>query len=69
MEEIEQVVIVCIDGTLAHHWDIDSSNGTMSNGTCRKCSKIKKFLNSTPTTKSWRDTGEKYYRGGRGRRK
>jgi hypothetical protein len=67
--EVEEQVIVCIDGTLAHYWDIDSSNGTMSKGTCRKCSKIKRFKNSTPISNSWRERGEKHYAGGRGRSK
>jgi len=50
----------CIDGTMAHYWDIESSNGSMSNGTCRKCNQIKKFHNSIGSITTWREAGQKF---------
>jgi len=59
MEQVEQV-IVCVDGTLAHHWVIAPSKGASSKGTCKKCNQIKKFTNSMSAVVSWRAAGETF---------
>jgi len=50
----------CIDGTLAHHWEIEPSNGKYSTGTCKKCNEIKKFSNSVGALTSWKTAGEAF---------
>ena len=50
----------CIDGTQAHYWDIESSNGATSNGTCRKCKQVQKFKNSIGAVTTWREAGQKF---------
>ena len=50
----------CIDGTLAHHWEIEPSNGATSKGTCRKCKQIKRFANSVGALTSWKESGQTY---------
>ena len=52
----------CIDGTLAHHWEIQPSNGATSKGTCKKCKEIRKFSNSIGALTTWREAGKAYQR-------
>ena len=40
----------CADDTFAHHWVIDPSGTTTSNGTCKKCGNDRLFLNSAPVS-------------------
>jgi len=58
-EDIEY--IPCIDGTLAHHWDIEASKGSLSTGICRKCKAEKKFTNSDPVGRGWKGVTQKSY--------
>ena len=51
----------CVDGTQAHHWDIEASHGSLSNGSCRKCGSVQKFSNSIVTVSSW-EAGAKFKR-------
>ena len=44
----------CIDGTQAHHWLIESSNGQWSNGICKKCKQVEKFANSYTPVSQWK---------------
>jgi len=62
MTENEEQVMVCVDNTLAHHWDIEPSKGTISIGTCRKCNQVKKFTNSIGNVASWRERGAEFKR-------
>jgi len=39
---------VCI-----HHWTIDSSNGSHSNGYCLRCGLQRQFANSIETSNGW----------------
>ena len=50
----------CIDGTLAHHWMIEPSRGSTSNGTCKKCKVTLKFSNSIGALTSWREAGQQF---------
>jgi len=53
--------VECIDGTQAHHWDIEPSQGSTSTGTCNKCNQVKKFTNSIMGIMNWRTRGEQGY--------
>jgi hypothetical protein len=52
--------VECIDGTLAHHWEIKPSNGATSSGTCKKCKQTQKFSNSIGAVTSWKESGQQY---------
>ena len=52
----------CIDGTQAHHWDIETSKGSMSNGTCRKCGRISTFQNYVSIVSAWKEASEKGFK-------
>jgi len=52
----------CIDGTLAHHWEIEPSNGATSKGTCKKCKVTLKFSNSIGALTSWKEAGKQFQR-------
>jgi len=52
--------VECIDGTQAHHWEIEPSNGSTSKGTCRKCKQVQKFHNSIGALTSWHEAGQRF---------
>ena len=54
---MEPVKHLCIDDTLAHHWNIEpAEKGKPSKGICIKCDTVKRFNNSTWVDKDigWR---------------
>ena len=51
MEETEEQIDEC-----QHHWIIDTPNGPMSNGKCRKCGVTTEFRNSVQSSGWDRDT-------------
>ena len=56
---MEPVKHLCIDDTLAHHWNIEpAEKGKPSKGICIKCDTVKRFNNSTwvEQTYSWKET-------------
>ena len=56
---MEPVKHLCIDDTLAHHWNIEpAEKGKPSKGICIKCNSVKRFNNSTwvEQTYSWKET-------------
>ena len=45
---MEPIKNLCIDDTLAHHWNIEPAKmGRPSKGICIKCDTVKSFNNST----------------------
>ena len=55
---MEPVKNLCIDDTLAHHWNIEpAKRGVPSKGICIKCNSVKRFNNSTwvEQTYSWKE--------------
>ena len=56
---MEPVKNLCIDDTLAHHWNIEpAKRGVPSKGICIKSNSVKRFNNSTwvEQTFSWKET-------------
>ena len=49
--EEEELLISC-----AHHWQIATPNGEMSEGTCKFCGATRSFLNSTRPRTMTRNT-------------
>jgi len=52
--------VECIDGTPAHHWDIEPSKSATSTGKCRKCGGIQKFHNSIGAVTTWKEAGQQF---------
>ena len=50
----------CIDGTLAHYWEIEPSNGSTSKGKCKKCGGTQRFHNSIGAVTSWKEAGQQF---------
>jgi NMD protein affecting ribosome stability and mRNA decay len=38
-------MVLCVDGSFAHYWIIETPNGTQSYGGCQKCGAEKIFSN------------------------
>lgn len=47
-----------------HHWVIETPNGAVSRGRCKRCGAIQEFYNSMPETSYWDDDSSKGSRWG-----